>query len=36
MKTDNKKKRVLTAPKNTWGGQWFQQAWFFMAIFVLN
>ncbi len=30
------KKRPITAPKKTWGGQWFPQAWFFMVIFVVN
>jgi hypothetical protein len=30
------KKRHTTAAKKTWGGQWFPQAWFFMAIFVIN
>lgn len=28
------KKRKLTAPKKTWGRQWFPQGSFFMAIFV--
>jgi len=30
----NKKAERLTAPKKTWGGQWFPQGSFFVAIFV--
>jgi hypothetical protein len=27
---------ALTAPKKTWGGKWFKQGSFFVAIFVTN
>ena len=30
----NKKAERLTAPKKTWGGQWFPQGSFFVAPFV--
>src|SRR5690554_8048872 len=30
----NKKAERLTAPKKTWGGQWFPQGSFFVAIFA--
>ena len=33
---NEKKKRLITAPKKTWGRQWFSQVSFFVAIFVTN
>tara|TARA_B100000508_G_scaffold17413_1_gene11759 strand:+ start:2131 stop:2244 length:114 start_codon:yes stop_codon:yes gene_type:complete len=27
-------KKAITAPKKTWGGQWFSQSSFFVATFV--